>query len=105
MRWSGRCAGELGQEVRIQRLLWVMEYVTPIGGRPVHQLGFYYGVSLPENSPFLDLGRDHAGVERGHDLTLRWFPIDALPDVPLLPDFLCTALRRWPEPPGAHRPS
>jgi hypothetical protein len=36
-------------------------------------------------------------VERGHDLVLRWFPIDALPDVPLVPDFLRTAIRQLPE--------
>jgi len=93
MRW------ELGQEVTIQRLVWVMEYVTPIGGRPVHQLGFYYEVTRPENSPFLDLGRDHAGTERGHDLSLRWFPIDALADLPLFPEFLRTALRQLPSNP------
>jgi ADP-ribose pyrophosphatase YjhB (NUDIX family) len=93
LRW------ETGQEVTIQRLLWVMEYVAPIRGEPVHELGFYYAVDLPENSPFLDVTRDHAGVERGHDLVLRWFRVDDLPDVPLLPDFLRTGLRRLPEGP------
>src|SRR3990170_7443755 len=56
---------EIGQEVTIQRLLWVMEYLTPIRGRPFHELGFYYAIDLPANSPFLDLEHDHAGVERG----------------------------------------
>ncbi len=93
MRW------ELGQEVTVQRLLWVMEYVTPMGGRPVHELGFYYAMDLPEHSPFLDLGRDHAGVERGHDLVLRWFPVDALSDLPLFPEFLRTAVRDMPNSP------
>ena len=93
MRW------EIGQEVTIQRLLWVMEYVALIGGVSVHELGFYYAIDLPGNSPFFDLTRDHAGVERGHDLILRWFPIDALPDLPLLPDFLRTAVRQMPDSP------
>jgi ADP-ribose pyrophosphatase YjhB (NUDIX family) len=93
MRW------EIDQEITVQRLLWVMEYIAPIGGRPVHELGFYYAIDLPEESSFHDLTRDHAGVERGHDLVLRWFPIDALPDVPLFPDFLRTAIRDLPETP------
>ena len=93
MRW------ELGQEVTVQRLLWVMEYVTPIRGQPAHEIGFYYAVDLPENSPFSDLTRDHAGVERGRDLVLRWFPVDALPDLPLFPEFLRTALRHMPDSP------
>ncbi len=91
--------GEIGQEVTVQRLLWVMEYVTPIGGQAVHELGFYYAIDLPETSPFFDLTLDHAGVERGHDLILRWFPISALADLPLFPDFLRTALRRLPDSP------
>ena len=93
MRW------EIGQEVTVQRLLWVMEYVTPMGGRPVHELGFYYAIDLPENSRFRDLTRDHAGLERGHDLVLRWFHVDALADVSLYPDFLRTALRQVPDSP------
>jgi ADP-ribose pyrophosphatase YjhB (NUDIX family) len=93
MRW------EIGQEVTVQRLLWVMEYVTPMGVQPVHELGFYYATDLPDNSPFFDLGRDHAGVERGHDLVLRWFPVDALPDVALFPEFLRTAMQQIPDSP------
>lgn len=83
----------------VQRLLWVMEYVTQMAGRAVHELGFYYAIDLPENSPFLDLTRDHAGVERGHDLRLRWVPVDVLPDLPLFPDFLRTALGQMPDSP------
>ncbi len=93
MRW------EIGQEVTVQRLLWVMEYVSPMGGRPVHELGFYYATELPEDSPFFDLTRDHAGVERGHDLVLRWFPIEVLAELPIYPDFLRTALNRMPQTP------
>jgi hypothetical protein len=54
---------------------------------------------LPENSPFLDLERDHAGVERGHELLLRWFPVDTLTDQPLFPDFLRTAVQHLPDGP------
>jgi ADP-ribose pyrophosphatase YjhB (NUDIX family) len=94
MRW------ELGQDVSVQQLLWVMEMVTPVeDGRTLHELGFYYAVDLPQNSPFFDLARDHAGVERGHDLVLRWFPIDALADLPLYPEFLRSAVREMPDSP------
>ncbi len=70
-----------------------------MAGRPVHELGFYDAVELPEASPFLDTARDHAGVERGHDLLLRWFPIDHLPDVALYPEFLRRSVRRLPDGP------
>lgn len=93
MRW------ELGQDVTVQRLLWVMEYVTRIADTALHELGFYYLVDLPEHSPFLDMSCDHAGVERGHELLLRWFPVGTLPGVELVPEFLRTALRRVPDSP------
>jgi hypothetical protein len=38
-------------------------------------------------------------VERGYDLVLRWFQIDDLPDVPLVPDFLRAAIRHLPDSP------
>jgi hypothetical protein len=62
-------------------------------------MGFYYAVDLPANSPLFDLTHDHAGVERGHDLVLRWSPVDALSDIPLFPEFLRTALRQMPDGP------
>ena len=93
MRW------EIAQQVTVQRLLWVMEYVTRIAGRAVHELGFYYTIDLPANSPFLDLTRDHIGSERGHDLLLRWFPIGDLTDLAILPVFLRTALAQMPDSP------
>jgi hypothetical protein len=79
--------------------LWVMEYVTRIAGRAVHELGFYYAIDLPATSPFLDVTRDHAGVERGHDLLLRWFPIGDLPDLAVFPVFLRTAVAHMPDSP------
>ena len=99
MPWFERCVGEIRQEITVRRLLWVMEYVAPMEDQKVHELGFYYAVDLPENSPYLDLTRDHAGVERGHNLVLRWSPVDALPNLPLYPDFLRTAVRQMPNSP------
>ena len=90
MRW------EISEVVTVRRLLWVMEYVTEMAGKPLHELGFYYLIDLPESSTLLDLARDHAGVERGHDLLLRWFPVETLSQVPLLPEFLRTSMAQLP---------
>jgi len=68
-------------------------------GEALHELGFYYAIDLPETSPLLDLTRDHVGMERGRELVLRWFPVDAVADLPLVPEFLRTALRRVPDSP------
>jgi ADP-ribose pyrophosphatase YjhB (NUDIX family) len=93
MRW------EIAQDVTVRRLVWVMEYITKMAGRAVHELGFYYAIDLPDDSRFLDLTRDHAGVERGQDLVLRWFPIGDLPGLPVFPEFLRTAVGQMPDSP------
>ena len=88
---------ELGQDITALRPLWVMEYRTRIAGEPFHEIGFYYETGLPEGSPLEDLTIDHEGVERGHDLTLHWFAMDGLSDVPLEPAFFRTALHDLPD--------
>jgi ADP-ribose pyrophosphatase YjhB (NUDIX family) len=89
--------GEIGQDVMVRQLHWVMEYLTRTNDGRLHELGFYYAVDLPEGSPYLDLTATHTGTERGHELTLCWFPVDELEDVPLLPSFFRTALRQPPD--------
>jgi ADP-ribose pyrophosphatase YjhB (NUDIX family) len=93
MRW------ELDQGVEVGRLLWVAELVATVGAATMHELGFYYAAVLPDGSPFLDLARDHTGVERGHPLTLRWYPAAAVRDLDLRPRFLRTGLSVLPTAP------
>ena len=40
---------ETGVEVEVGRLLWVMEYFFAYEGTPIHELGFYYVMSLPDH--------------------------------------------------------
>jgi hypothetical protein len=89
----------LREAITIERLLWTTEYITTIAGRYAHQIGFYYLVILPDGNPYLDLARDHAGVERGHPLTLRWFPLTGVSNLMLYPDFLRTGLQHIPDTP------
>jgi ADP-ribose pyrophosphatase YjhB (NUDIX family) len=93
LRW------ETGEDVAIRRLLWVMEYVAPMRGQLVHELGFYYAIDLSASSRFRDLTSDHAAAERGQELVLRWFAIDSLPSVPLFPEFLRTSVQHMPDSP------
>jgi 8-oxo-dGTP pyrophosphatase MutT (NUDIX family) len=93
LRW------EIGQDVTVHGLLWVMEYATTVAGRGFHELGFYFAVDLPADSPFLDLTGDHAGVERGRDLVLRWVPLADVPDLPIVPEFLRRSLGDRPDSP------
>lgn len=87
---------EWNQTVEVRRLLWLMEYVAPIRGQVTHELGFYYAVDLPADSPYLDLNRDHGAVERGHQLLLRWFPLNRVSELPLFPEILRARLTSVP---------
>lgn len=88
---------ELGVEVAIERLVWVVENFFALGGRQRHELGFYFLMRLPPGSLLLDVTRDHRGQEHELALTFRWLPLDALGRERIEPTFLRTRLQRLPE--------
>jgi ADP-ribose pyrophosphatase YjhB (NUDIX family) len=90
---------ELGVRVAVERLLWVVENVFTYRGRRLHELALYYAMSLPEDSPYRDVGTDFSGHEGETTLHYRWFPIDGLGNANLRPTFLETALSELPETP------
>ena len=87
---------ELGEEVECGRLLHVAENFFDLAGRRNHEIGFYFLVSLPEDSPRLDKARSYRGVESHLDLEFRWFPITELAAVNLRPTFLPASLAADP---------
>ena len=89
---------ELGIEIAVGRLLWIAESFLVMPDEHWHEIGFYYQFALPSDSPLRAKGRDHRGHEGPHELVYRLFRVAALPQTPLYPDFLRTALA---EPLGA----
>lgn len=83
---------ETGLPLKIDRLLFIHESFFPAGGRAHHEVCFYYlmqaGCTVPDGAP-----TDQRG-ER-----LFWLPLQQLPDLPLVPSFLRTALQQLPEQP------
>jgi ADP-ribose pyrophosphatase YjhB (NUDIX family) len=90
---------EFAVDVEIGRLLWVVENFFTFGGVRTHQIGFIYEAHLPAGSDLLDTTREFAGYDSGVPFISRWFPIATLPDIWLLPSFLCQALQSLPETP------
>lgn len=88
---------EMGELVRVERLLWVVESFFASGGRPHHELGLYYRASLLPDSPHLDVGATFIGDEEGLRLTFRWFPQAALGGVRIYPALLRAALADLPD--------
>jgi ADP-ribose pyrophosphatase YjhB (NUDIX family) len=92
---------ELHTDIAIERLLWVVENFFQHGGRSFHELGLYFLMSFPENSPMLDTGQTFIVREIIHETTyefiFQWHPLDSLKDIPLYPLFLQTALQKLPD--------
>jgi 8-oxo-dGTP pyrophosphatase MutT (NUDIX family) len=87
---------ELGLDARVERLVWVVENFFTHAGMSYHEIGLYYLMSVPLDSPFLDIAKTFYGDEHGQRLTCRWFPLGELERMPIYPVFLRTALQHIP---------
>ena len=87
---------ELNTDVTVERLVWIAENFFEYDGKSFHELGFYYLMSLPIDSPL----RQHTGLFFGHEGELRiifeWHPIAELENIVLYPTFLRTGLKSMP---------
>ncbi|MBT2332487.1 NUDIX hydrolase [Variovorax paradoxus] len=87
---------ELGEEVECGRLLHVAENFFDLAGRRNHEIGFYFLVSLAEDSGHLDKAQIYRGIESHLDLEFRWFPLAELAAINLRPTFLAASLAADP---------
>lgn len=80
---------ELGVEVHIERLLWLVENFFVYRGRAGHELALYFLITIP---PLPHLYRRDAPFklpdEQGTMLTYNWFPLDKLDTITVYPTFL-----------------
>lgn len=88
---------ELDCAVRVERLVWVVENFYADDTRSYHELGFYYQMTLPPDSP---LGQGDGPFARreltGEPLIFRWFPLAKVGHLPLYPTFLRSGLQALP---------
>jgi ADP-ribose pyrophosphatase YjhB (NUDIX family) len=85
---------EMGIEVEVERLVWVVENFFQDKGIAHHELGLYYLMRLPR--PY-DLEASFYGQEENLRLVFRWFPLEGLEEVRLYPTFLRRGLQALPE--------
>lgn len=87
---------EMSLEVRVERLLWVVENFFVFQGITNHELGLYFLMSLPPDSGLYDTQELFAGTEQSIDLIFQWHRLDELDRVPLFPAFLRQTLQAIP---------
>jgi 8-oxo-dGTP pyrophosphatase MutT (NUDIX family) len=87
---------ELAIDVDVERLLWVVENFFEYHGTRFHEIGFYFLMHVPPLWPLRSSRTPFVGHEGHLRLTFRWFLLDELSDIVLVPSFLPAALQDLP---------
>jgi 8-oxo-dGTP pyrophosphatase MutT (NUDIX family) len=88
---------ELGIDVCVERLLWVVENFFSYNEKSYHELGFYFLVSTDKPTNFSTKNQGFPGIEKNKDLIFQWQEIAALNTIELQPKFLQSALQSLPQ--------
>lgn len=90
---------ELGVDIEIVRLLWLVENFFTCADHRYHEVALYFLMQFPVDSPYLTQPGLFYGLEETPRLIFQWFPrqTELLAALPLQPAFLQTALLSLPE--------
>ncbi|WP_169713812.1 NUDIX hydrolase [Paludifilum halophilum] len=84
---------EVGVVPEVDRLLWVVENFYYYDDRDVHELAFYYAITLPEKSLVRGMKPFRVREGDGQVLLFQWHRLKDMEKVTLYPAFLGTALK------------
>ncbi len=87
---------ELNVDVQVERMLWLVENFFEHEGQTHHEIGFYFLMSLPPDSPLRDYTGPFFGYEGDMPIIFQWHPLDTLEDMVVYPTFLRTSLKALP---------
>lgn len=87
---------EINEEVSVNRLLWIMENFFEHEEKSYHELGLYFLAELPETSPVLRT-EEFYGEDSGFNLTFRWYNLDEIDGINLVPTVLKEGLKNIPD--------
>lgn len=86
---------ELGTDVKVGRLVWVVENFFKERDRTYHELDMFYHIKIPANSLILR-SEEHFCKDGGATIRFKWFPLSELDNIDLRPVFLRKALQKIP---------
>jgi len=87
---------ELGIEIHIERLVWVVEDFFEYDDKPYHELAFYFLMALPHDS-HLYKDEEFLGNDEGVNLFFKWYQLNELEKIRLYPTFLRKGLNSLPK--------
>ena len=88
---------EIGEDVQIERLLWVGDTFFRHGGLDYQELGLYFLATLPPASVLPATPEFRHPELNGIEMIFQWFPISELGGVPLYPAFIRKGLASLPD--------
>lgn len=90
---------ELGVEVAVGPLLWVVENFFHYEKRDWHELGFYYRMEIPADFPFHPTDIVHRLTDGGNDLEFKWVEATttSLKALDIPPYFIAEQIETLPE--------
>jgi ADP-ribose pyrophosphatase YjhB (NUDIX family) len=90
---------ELGQDVEVGRLLWIVESFLEDGGQPVHGIGLYYAMTHASSSALAQRLGAFEVLDGATRLSFAWHPLNRLAALTVLPPFLQQHLLALPDHP------
>ncbi|HEY9673998.1 MAG TPA: NUDIX hydrolase [Waterburya sp.] len=88
---------ELGIDVRVEKLLWVVENFFKHNDKSYHEVGFYFLISSHSHPDLYTQAKAFKGIENDKHLIFQWHHVEALEDIELQPKFLQTSLKSLPQ--------
>lgn len=88
---------ELGIDVCVERLLWVVENFYDYNNKSFHELSLYFLVSANPKATFYKETESFSGIEEDKDIIFEWHDIESLEDIELYPKFLQKSLKSLPQ--------
>lgn len=79
---------ELGEEITIDRLLWVVENFFEFDNKNYHEISLCYLMKFEEKSSILDRKESFMGVEEDVKLIFQWFDITEIDNMVVYPSFV-----------------
>lgn len=83
---------ELGEEVTVEKLVWVVENFFKIGNDKYHEISMYYIVKFCDESEIYRY-KEIKGIEQDKKLIFKWFHIDEIEKLPIQPTFIKDELK------------
>jgi ADP-ribose pyrophosphatase YjhB (NUDIX family) len=87
---------EFDIDCEVHRILWIAENFFLLAGRTFHEIGLYFLVTLPAQSPLLDKRKTFHIDEGVLTFEARWFALADVPAINLVPAFLRTGVQDLP---------